>query len=120
MAIIARLVSTADPGRFVAVADHAAAWTAAFPRPARRGRRPRPWADARLRRLDRPLDGYESMPAVYIPLPTSTPTSWTVAALAAGRHMLREKPFAGTRRVASTRAGASGAALIRGRCWLSS
>jgi xylose dehydrogenase (NAD/NADP) len=81
---IARLVIAANPGRFHAVAGRDPARTAAF---------------AAATGIERTFDGYDAMlasdeiDAVYVALPTSLHIDWAVAALAAGKHVLCEKPL---------------------------
>ena len=61
--------------------------------------RPRAEAYAREHGLERAYGSYDAMledptvEAVYISLPNSTLVEWTLRALAAGKHVLCEKPF---------------------------
>lgn len=57
--------------------------------------------------LDRP-----DVDAVYIPLPTALATGWALRAVAAGKHVLVDKPFASSAEVASIAAAAAAAGLI--------
>src|SRR5881227_3230768 len=56
-------------------------------------------AFAREHGIERALDSYEALvadpdiDAIYNPLPNSLHGKWTMAALAAGKHVLCEKPF---------------------------
>ena len=62
--------------------------------------RARAEAYARERSIPRAIDGYQallddsSIDAVYIPLPNTDHVPWTLAAIAAGKHVLCEKPLA--------------------------
>lgn len=62
--------------------------------------RARAEAYAREWEIPRALDGYQALlddrgiDAVYIPLPNSEHVPWTLAAIAAGKHVLCEKPMA--------------------------
>src|SRR5688572_27743284 len=57
-------------------------------------------AHAREHGIPRAVEGYqnllddESIQAVYIPLPNTDHVPWTLAAIAAGKHVLCEKPLA--------------------------
>lgn len=57
-------------------------------------------AYAREWSIDRAIDGYQALlddpaiDAVYIPLPNTDHVPWTLAAIAAGKHVLCEKPLA--------------------------
>ena len=59
-----------------------------------------PTAHAREWRFPRAVQGYQtllddpSIDAVYIPLPNTEHVPWTLAAIAAGKHVLCEKPLA--------------------------
>jgi predicted dehydrogenase len=63
--------------------------------------------------IPRVADSYEAVvsdpgiDAVYIPLPNSLHAQWTLAALAAGKHVLCEKPFTANAEEAETVAGAA-------------
>jgi predicted dehydrogenase len=75
-------------------------------------------------RIPRVADAYEAVvtdpaiDAVYIPLPNSLHAEWTLAALAAGKHVLCEKPFTSNAEEAATvaraaeRAAASGVVVM--------
>ncbi|MGD0394418.1 MAG: Gfo/Idh/MocA family oxidoreductase [Acidimicrobiales bacterium] len=72
-------------------------------------------------RISRVADSYEAVvddpdiDAVYIPLPNSLHAPWTLAALAAGKHVLCEKPFTSNAAEAVTVADAvadAGGALV--------
>jgi predicted dehydrogenase len=92
------VLSTAGIGRLVieatAAAEHAE-FVAVASRDAARAR-----AFAGELGLEASFGSYEELlasaavDAVYVPLPVSLHTSWTVKALAAGKHVLCEKPFA--------------------------
>jgi predicted dehydrogenase len=64
-------------------------------------------------RIPRVHQGYDAMladpeiDAVYNPLPNALHAPWTIKALEAGKHVLCEKPFAGTAREAETMAEAA-------------
>lgn len=57
--------------------------------------------------LDRP-----DVDAVYIPLPTAVATAWALRAVAAGKHVLVDKPFASSAEVASIAAAAAAAGVV--------
>lgn len=69
--------------------------------------------------IPRVADDYESLvadpdiDAVYIPLPNSLHAEWTLAALAAGKHVLCEKPFTSNADEARTVAAAARDATAR-------
>ena len=64
-------------------------------------------------RIPRVADSYEAIitdpdiDAVYVPLPNSLHAEWTMAALAAGKHVLCEKPFTSNADEAAVVAGAA-------------
>jgi xylose dehydrogenase (NAD/NADP) len=102
---IARTVVAADPGGFVAVASRDADRAAAFGLRKSFGS----YAD---------LVACDDVDAVYVALPNSLHPQWTVAALAAGKHVLCEKPLAATRADAQRCAtAASGLVLAEGFMW---
>jgi predicted dehydrogenase len=78
--------------------------------------RRRAGAYARRHHIPRVADSYEAVvsdpdiDAVYIPLPNSLHAEWSLAALAAGKHVLCEKPFTSNAAEAATVAGAARAA----------
>jgi predicted dehydrogenase len=84
-AVVARATRTSHLTRFVAVAS-------------RDGARAREFAEAAG--IEHSFPSYEAMlesddvDAVYVALPVSMHTEWTVRALEAGKHVLCEKPFA--------------------------
>ena len=69
-------------------------------------------------RIPRVADSYEAIitdpdiDAVYIPLPNSLHAEWTMAALAAGKHVLCEKPFTSNADEAAVVAGAAARAAV--------
>jgi len=71
-------------------------------------------------RIPRVADSYEAIiadpeiDAVYIPLPNSLHAEWTLAALAAGKHVLCEKPFTANAAEAAAVADAAEAAAGSG------
>ena len=75
--------------------------------------RERGTAYARRHHIPRVADSYEAIvndpdiDAVYIPLPNSLHAQWTLAALAAGKHVLCEKPFTSNAAEAELVAGAA-------------
>jgi predicted dehydrogenase len=75
--------------------------------------RDRAAAYARRHHIARVVDGYEALvndpdiDAVYIPLPNGLHAEWTLAALAAGKHVLCEKPFTSNAVEAELVAGAA-------------
>ena len=79
------------------------------------GARDRPRADAYAakHRIPRVADSYEAIigdpdiDAVYVPLPNALHAEWTLAALAAGKHVLCEKPFTANAVEAATVADAA-------------
>jgi hypothetical protein len=101
-AAIAEVVVAANAGsertRFAAVASRSAERAAGF---------------AEKFGIENSFGSYDAMladdglDAVYLPLPVSLHSEWTVKALRAGKHVLCEKPFAVTRRdaLACARAG---------------
>jgi predicted dehydrogenase len=95
---IARTVVDANPGAFTAAASRDAARAADFGLPLSFGS----YAD---------LLASDQVDAVYIALPNAAHPEWTARALAAGKHVLCEKPFAATRADA-LRATAGAADLI--------
>jgi predicted dehydrogenase len=83
--------------------------------------RTRAAAFARTHRIGRCLDTYEELivdpgiDAVYIPLPNGLHGRWTIAALAAGKHVLCEKPLtadAAEARTVAEAAAASGKVVM--------
>jgi D-xylose 1-dehydrogenase (NADP+, D-xylono-1,5-lactone-forming) len=92
------ILSTAAIGRIVAEAVRAAERAAFVSVASRNADRARSFADE----LGIPdsFGSYEQLlarddvDAVYVPLPVSMHTEWTIAALQAGKHVLCEKPFA--------------------------
>jgi predicted dehydrogenase len=68
---------------------------------------------ARKQGIARALDSYEALvndpeiDAIYNPLPNSLHAKWTMAALAAGKHVLCEKPFTANAEEATTVAAAA-------------
>jgi D-xylose 1-dehydrogenase (NADP+, D-xylono-1,5-lactone-forming) len=108
---IAKVVSAANPGRFDAVAGRDPARTA---------------TSAAETGIERTFDGYAAMldsdeiDAVYVALPASMHTEWTIAALKAGKHVLCEKPFAWSAADAASyfdAAEASGRICAEGFMW---
>jgi predicted dehydrogenase len=81
--------------------------------------RGRATAYATRHRIPRVADSYEAVvtdpeiDAVYIPLPNSLHAEWTLAALAAGKHVLCEKPFTSNAAEAETVAAAASQAAAR-------
>jgi D-xylose 1-dehydrogenase (NADP+, D-xylono-1,5-lactone-forming) len=62
----------------------------------------------------------EAVDAVYVPLPVSMHTEWTVRALEAGKHVLCEKPFATSAEDAARcfdAAEAAGRRCVEGLMW---
>ena len=92
------ILSTAAIGRVVADAVRTAERAEIVSVASRDAERARSFADA----LGIPdsFGSYEQLlarddvDAVYVPLPVSMHTEWTIAALQAGKHVLCEKPFA--------------------------
>jgi predicted dehydrogenase len=83
--VVVNALGTSDVARFVAVASRDGAKAAAFAAEVGLGRS---WGSYEQLLADDEVD------AVYISLPVSMHTEWTLEALRAGKHVLCEKPFA--------------------------
>ena len=104
---IARTVVGANPGAFVAVASRDKVKAAAFGLENSFGS----YAD---------LIASDAVDAVYVALPNALHPEWTARALAAGKHVLCEKPFAATRADAErmvAAARAAGRVVTEGFMW---
>ena len=92
------VLSTASIGRLVIEATRAADHAEFVAVASRDAGRARAFADELG--LEASYGSYEELlasravDAVYVPLPVALHTEWTIKALAAGKHVLCEKPFA--------------------------
>ena len=118
------VLSTASIGRLVIEAAHQADHAAFVAVASRDADRARAFADELG--LEASYGSYEELlaseavDAVYVPLPVSMHTEWTVRALEAGKHVLCEKPFATSAEDAARcfdAAEAAGRRCVEGLMW---
>jgi xylose dehydrogenase (NAD/NADP) len=118
------VLSTAGIGRLVIEAARAADHAELVAVASRDGARARAFANELG--LEASFGSYEELlaseavDAVYVPIPVSMHTEWTIKALEAGKHVLCEKPFAtspGNAARCFDAADAAGRRCVEGRMW---
>jgi D-xylose 1-dehydrogenase (NADP+, D-xylono-1,5-lactone-forming) len=118
------VLSTAGIGRLVIEASRTATHAEVVAVASRDAARARAFADELG--LEASYGSYEELlasgavDAVYVPLPVSMHTEWTVRALEAGKHVLCEKPFATSAEDAARcldAAEAAGRRCVEGLMW---